>query len=59
MFSGAAKRIIGMMVSIFFVTGCTTNMDYYIVGSGTETIVETVIETVYEEIEVPVYIDTS
>jgi hypothetical protein len=54
MFSGAAKRIIGMMISIFFVAGCTTNMDYYIVGSGTETVVE----TVYEDVEVPVYIVT-
>ena len=39
-------------------TGCTTNMDYYIVGSGTEIETEVVYETVYEEIEVPVYIET-
>tara|TARA_R100001594_G_scaffold90549_1_gene124934 strand:- start:115 stop:1152 length:1038 start_codon:yes stop_codon:yes gene_type:complete len=38
-------------------TGCTTNMDYYIVGSGTEIETEVVYETVYEEIEVPVYIE--
>jgi hypothetical protein len=38
-------------------TGCTTNMDYHIVGSGTETVTEVVYETVYEEIEVPVYIE--
>jgi len=57
MFGGAAKRIIAILLSIFFVTGCTTNMDYYIVGSGTETVVETVYETVYEEVEVPVYIE--
>ena len=37
--------------------GCTTNMDYHIVGSGTETVTEVVYETVYEEIEVPVYIE--
>ena len=39
-------------------TGCTTNMDYYLVGEGTETVTEVVYETVYEEIEVPVYIET-
>jgi hypothetical protein len=38
-------------------TGCSTNMDYYIVGTGTETETEIVYETVYEEIEVPVYIE--
>ena len=38
-------------------TGCTTNMDYYIVGTGTEIETEVVYETVYEEIEVPVYIE--
>ena len=38
-------------------TGCSTNMDYYIIGSGTETVTEVVYETVYEEIEVPVYIE--
>jgi len=37
--------------------GCTTNMDYHIVGSGTEVETEIVYETVYEEIEVPVYIE--
>tara|TARA_R100000008_G_scaffold43790_1_gene25402 strand:- start:314 stop:1357 length:1044 start_codon:yes stop_codon:yes gene_type:complete len=57
MFVGVAKRIIGVLLSILFVTGCTTNMDYHIVGSGTETVVETVYETVYEEVEVPVYIE--
>jgi hypothetical protein len=36
-------------------TGCSANMDYYIIGSGTET--EVVYETVYEEIEVPVYVE--
>ena len=38
-------------------TGCSTNMDYYIVGTGTETVTEVVYETVYEEIEIPVYIE--
>ena len=57
MFSGAAKRIIGILFSMVFLIGCTTNMDYYIVGTGTETEIETVYETVYEEIEVPVYIE--
>jgi len=38
-------------------TGCSTNMDYYIVGTGTEIETEIVYETVYEEIEVPVYIE--
>jgi hypothetical protein len=38
-------------------TGCTTNMDYYIVGTGTEVETEIVYETVYEEIEVPIYIE--
>tara|TARA_B100000287_G_scaffold36989_1_gene34031 strand:- start:4377 stop:5420 length:1044 start_codon:yes stop_codon:yes gene_type:complete len=53
----ATKRIIAIFISMLFVTGCTTNMEYYIVGSGTETVVETVYETVYEEIEIPVYIE--
>ena len=53
MFGGVAERIIGILFSMFFLMGCTTNMDYYIVGTGTET----EIETVYEEIEVPVYIE--
>ena len=57
MLGKAAKRIIAISLSILFVTGCTTNMDYHIVGSGTETVVETVYETVYEEVEVPVYIE--
>ena len=57
MLIGAAKRIIGIMLSMLFFVGCTTNMDYYIVGTGTETEIETVYETVYEEIEVPVYIE--
>lgn len=38
-------------------TGCSTNMDYYIVGTGTEIETEVVYETVYEEVEVPVYIE--
>jgi len=56
MFGGAAKRIIAILISILFVTGCTS-MDYYVVGTGTETVVETIHETVYEEVEVPVYIE--
>lgn len=46
------------MVTMALLLGCTTNMDYYIVGTGTDTVTETVYETVYEEIEVPVYIET-
>ena len=38
-------------------SGCTNNIDYYIVGSGTEIQTEIIYETVYEEIEVPVYIE--
>jgi len=38
-------------------TGCTTNLDYHIVGTGTEVETEIIYETVYEEIEVPVYIE--
>ena len=38
-------------------SGCTTNLDYHIVGTGTEVETEIVYETVYEEIEVPVYIE--
>jgi len=39
-------------------TGCTTNLDYHSVGSGTEVETEIIYETIYEEIEVPVYIET-
>jgi hypothetical protein len=56
MLGGAAKRIIGIIFSMLFLTGCT-NLDYYIVGSGIETVTETIVETVYEEIEVPTYIE--
>ena len=45
------------LLLLIFLVGCTTNMDYYIVGSGTETIVETVYEEVEVEIEVPVYVE--
>jgi|TARA_R110000824_G_scaffold15086_1_gene63704 hypothetical protein len=38
-------------------SGCTTNLDYYIVGTGTEVETEIIYETVYEEVEVPVYIE--
>ena len=38
-------------------TGCTNNLEYYIVGSGTEVETEIIYETIYEEIEVPVYIE--
>ena len=34
-------------------SGCTNNIDYYIVGSGKEIQTEIIYETVYEEIEVP------
>ena len=57
MFGGVAERIIGILFSMVFLIGCTTNMDYYIVGTETETEIETVYETVYEEIEVPIYIE--
>jgi hypothetical protein len=43
------------LLLLIFLVGCTTNMDYYIVGSGTETVVETVYEEV--EVEVPVYVE--
>ena len=39
-------------------SGCSPNLDYYIVGSGTEVETEIIYETIYEEIEVPVYIET-
>ena len=45
------------LLLLIFLVGCTTNMDYYIVGSGTETVVETVYEEVEVEIEVPVYVE--
>jgi hypothetical protein len=38
-------------------SGCTTNLDYHIVGSGTEVETEIIYETVYEEIEIPIYIE--
>ena len=38
-------------------SGCTNNIDYYIVGSGTEIETEIIYETIYEEVEVPVYIE--
>ena len=38
-------------------SGCTANLDYYIVGTGTEVETEIIYETVYEEVEVPVYIE--
>ena len=43
------------LLLLIFLVGCTTNMDYYIVGSGTETFVETVYEEV--EVEFPVYVE--
>ena len=45
------------LLLLIFLVGCTTNMDYYIVGSGTETVVETIYEEVEVEIEVPVYVE--
>jgi hypothetical protein len=49
------KQLLVLVAAVL--TGCTTNMDYHIVGSGTEVETEIVYETVYEEIEVPVYIE--
>ena len=45
------------LLLLIFLVGCTTNMDYYIVGSGTETVVETIYEEVLVEVEVPIYIE--
>jgi len=45
------------LLLLLFLTGCTTNLDYYLIGSGDpEVVTETIYETVYEEIEVPTYI---
>jgi len=49
------KQLLVLVAAVL--TGCSTNMDYYIVGTGTEVETEIVYETVYEEIEVPVYIE--
>ena len=45
-----------LLLAATVLIGCTTNMDYYIVGSGTETeiVYETIVE--YEDILVPIYI---